>query len=55
MQLIPMQIYPIHVAMPHVAVFTDQLPADKQLIEVFQALGCLRARAGRVLAEPCTP
>lgn len=31
-----MQIYPRHVAVPCVPVLGDQLPADKQLFEVFQ-------------------
>lgn len=50
-----MQIYPILMAMPCVPMLRDQLPADKQLFEVFQALRCLKVRAGWVLAVHCTP
>lgn len=50
-----MQIYPIHVAMPRVPVLGDQLPAVKQLFEMFQALEDVEARAGCVLAVHCTP
>lgn len=54
-QLIPVQIYPIHVAMPRVPVLGDQLPAVRQLFEMFQALEDVEARAGCVLAVHCTP
>lgn len=50
-----MRIYPIHVAMPCVPELRDQLPADKQLFEVLQALKCLKVRAGWVLAVHSTP